>query len=53
MSGLTDFNDLHQTKGKAAVKKTIEMARPAVAGNVVTPDIWPDPILPVGDTRRR
>jgi len=48
MSGLTDFNDLHQAKGKAVVKKTIEKARPAVAGNVVTPDIWPDPILPGG-----
>ena len=48
MSGLTDFNDLHQAKGKAAVRKTIEKARPAVAGNVVTPDIWPDPILPGG-----
>ena len=46
MNALTDFNDLHQAKGKVAVKKSIEKARPAVPGNVVTPDIWPDPILP-------
>ena len=43
MSGLTDFNDLAQVKGKTAVKRTIDTAKPVAAP---VADIWGDPILP-------
>ena len=46
MTALTDFNDLSKAKGKAAVKQTIETAKGVGQGNVVTADIWGDPILP-------
>ena len=42
MHALTDFNDLHQSKGVGAVKETIEKAKP-----VIPPDgEWPDPMIP-------
>ena len=43
MNKLTDFNDLHQAKGKAAVRKIIEQAKPV---GVPVADIWGDPIQP-------
>jgi len=48
LSGLTDMNDLHRTKGKSAVRAVIEKARPVAAGEAPTqPDAnWPDPMLP-------
>ena len=45
MNKLTDFNDMHLAKGKEAVKKTIQQAKPMAAP---VADIWGDPILPGG-----
>ena len=54
MNKLTDFNDLHQAKGKEAVKKTIQQAMPVVAQVAAkVADIWGDPILPGGASAAR
>ena len=44
----TDFNDLHQAKGKGAVAKVISDAiRPIlVKPGAPVPDVWGDPLLP-------
>lgn len=45
---LTDFNDLHQVKGKEAVAAVIANAAPpgALAGNAEAVADWPDPMIP-------
>lgn len=46
MTGLSDFNDLRQVKGKAAVKQAIDKAKGVAVTNAPVQDIWGDPILP-------
>ena len=43
MSALTDFNDLHQTKGKAAVRSIVLAAKPV---GIPNEGEWPDPMIP-------
>lgn len=48
MTGLTDMNDLHQTKGVGAVREAINAARPiGLVDTSAKPEAtWPDPMMP-------